>query len=115
MSKNLKPKKVKGRVTVLRVIPYKECPVYIRFIADNIFMYDLIFKNEIYSSYLIINPEKGKVRLTKEQISAAGALILTGAMATIDTLLSGTVDKKTQEVVNTFEGAREKVEGKGVN
>ena len=104
--KNLQPKKVKGRVAVLKALPYRDCMVYIRQIDGEIFMYDLVFKGEIYSSYLIITPKKGKTKLTKSEISQAGALILTGAMATLDELTGNGLAKREKEVVNTFELAR---------
>src|SRR3990167_3414258 len=83
----LKPKKVKGRITMLRAIPYKGNNVYIRMIDKDIFEYLAVFKNEIYSSYLIIKPKKGATKLTKDEIQQAGALILNGAFATLDMLL----------------------------
>ncbi len=113
--KKLKTKKVKGRIRVLKAIPYRDCPVYIRQVDNEIFMYDLIFKNQIYSSYLIIKPEKGKTKLTETQIGQAGALIMTGAMTTIDTMLGDKMDTQTKEVVNTFEANREKIDGRGAN
>jgi hypothetical protein len=65
-------------------------------------MYDLIYNNQIYSSYLIIRPKKGFTKLTEPEISQAGALIMTGAMTTVDTLLG-----KKQET--------QKVDKKGAN
>lgn len=106
----LKVKKVKGRITVLKVLPYKGSMVYLRMVGEDIFMYDLVFKNEIYSSYLIISPKKGYNKLNKNEINQAGALIFAGAVSTIDTLLKEKVDKKTEEVVNTFEANRKKIE-----
>jgi effector-binding domain-containing protein len=113
--KKLKPKKVKGRVRVLKAMPYRDCPVYIRQIDTELFMYDLIYNNQIYSSYLIIKPKKGTLKLTESEIGQAGALIMTGAMATIDTLLGTKLDKKTEDIVKTVEANRSKFDKKGVN
>ena len=115
MLQNLKHKKVKGRIKVLKVIPYRGCPVCIRQIDNEIFMYDLIHNNQFFSSYLIITPKKGTSTLSDSEVSQAGALIMTGAMTTIDTLLGGKPDKKTQAIFNTFEANRNKFEGKGTN
>ncbi len=102
-----KAKKVKGRIKVLRVIPYKKSMIYIRQIDGDIFMYDLIFKNEIYSSYLVITPKKGKTKLSKPEIARAAALILTGAVTTIDTLRGEVVeDKDTKDTIRQFESGR---------
>jgi hypothetical protein len=115
MTGKLKTKKVKGRVRVLKVIPYRNCPVYIRQIDTELFMYDLIHNNQIYSSYLIIRPKKGATKLSETEIGQAGALIMTGAMTTIDTMLGTKLDKKTAEVVKTVEANREKFDRKAVN
>ena len=102
-----KAKKVKGRIKVLKAIPYKGSMVYIRQIDGDIFMYDIIFEKEIYSSYLVITPKKGKTKLSKPEVARAAALILTGAITTIDTLKGDVVsDKETKQAVKQFESAR---------
>lgn len=106
----LEYKKVKGKVRVLKVVRYETCPIYIRMVGNDMFMYDLVFGGEIYSSYIIITPSMGKLSLTKDQISQAGALILTGALATIDTLLGIEVSDEAKEKVELFESVRESVE-----
>lgn len=94
MNKNeLKPKNVKGRIKVLRAMSYKNSMVYIRQIGIDIFMYDLIYNNEIYSSYMIFTPRKGQTKLTSSEVQRAGSLIWSGAVATIEALL----DKNKKE------------------
>jgi len=83
--------------------------VYIRRIGIEIFEYLLVFKKQIYSSYLIITPSKGKKSLTEDEVNQAGALAMSGAVATIDFLLGKKLDKKTKEIVRKFENIREKV------
>lgn len=78
-------------------------------------MYDLIYNNQIFSSYLIIRPKKGATKLSKSEISQAGALIMTGAMTTIDTLLGDKLDEKTEAVVDTFEANRKKIDVEEAN
>lgn len=83
-------------IKVLRAMKYKDCPVYIRMIGGQVFMYDLIFKNQIYSSYMIINPAKGKEKLTPSEIQSSMMMINAGAEATIDSLLGVKLDKETE-------------------
>ena len=110
MPSKLIPKKIKARVKLLKAIPYKDCMVYIRMIDNEIFMYDLIYKNELYSSYLVITPKKGSKKLTKDEINQSAALIFSGAISTIDILVGNKLDKKTKNIVNTFEKNRETFE-----
>lgn len=104
----LKPKKVKGRITTLKVLPYKGCMVYLRRINIEIFEYLVVFKKQIYSSYWIITPKKGK-DLTKDEVNQAAGLAMAGAIATIDFLLGKKLDKKTKQTVRAFESLRKKV------
>lgn len=84
--------------------------VYLRVIDDDIFTYDLVFKGEIYSSYLIMKPKKGSKKLTKDEINQSAALIFAGACSTIDYLKGEKLDKKTKGMVKTFEDHREQLE-----
>jgi len=90
-------------------MPYKGNMVYIRQIDREIFMYDVVFKSEIYSDYLIITPRPGKKKLAKWEVNQAAALIFTSAVTTIDILLKKKLDKKTKQTVKAFESARKKV------
>lgn len=108
----LKPKKVKGRIKVLKAILYKKSMVYIRQIDEEIFEYLVVFKNQIYSSYLIIKPKKGMKKLTKNEVNQSAALIFTGAIATIDTLLGKKLDKNVEKNVKLFESGRKQLEAK---
>ena len=105
---SLKPKKVKGRIATLKALPYKGCMVYLRRINIEIFEYLVVFKKQIYSSYWIIKPKKGK-DLTEDEVNQAASLTMAGAVATIDMLLGKKLNKKTKQMVKTFESAREKV------
>lgn len=101
-------KKVKGIMKVIKVVRHNGCMVYIRQIMEEVFMYDLIFKGEIYSSYLIIKPKIGCKKLTNGEVFEASNLIFQGAMTTIDTLLGKEVEDKNlvrraQAVINVQE------------
>lgn len=76
-----------GLIQLLQKSDYEGCPVYIFMIDGKIFLYLVLYKNEPYIGYNLITPEKGKKKLTKDQIAQCGALIFTGAITTIDTLL----------------------------
>lgn len=109
----LKPKKVKGKITVLKIQEYKGSPVYIRQINNDIFEWLIVFKNEIYSSYLIITPQKDKNKLSKSDILNIVNMVLAGAETTIDTLLGVELskeDKRKAELVESIElkNAKEK-------
>ncbi len=108
--RRLKPKKIKGRITVLKAMPYKGNMVYIRMIDGAIFEWMLVFKNQIYSSYMVITPRKGETKLSKDEITQSAALLWAGAETTIDTLSGEKIDKKQEAIVNTFEGARKGAE-----
>lgn len=96
-SHELKAKNIKNRVQPLRVMRYKDCPVYVRMIGTDLFMYDLIYNNEIYSANLVITPRKGQTKLSEVEIQRAGALIWAGAVTTIDTLLGVTPEQQKIE------------------
>jgi hypothetical protein len=102
----LKPKKIKGRIQVLKAIPYEKNMVYIRRIDKDIFEYLLIFKNQLYSSYMVITPKKGHNNLTKDEISQCTELLWAGATATIDFLMGKKLEDERAGIVETFEKSR---------
>lgn len=74
-------------MATLIITRYKGCHVYVRHIYPDIFMYDFIFDNQLYSDYLVITPEKGKKKLTEKQIKASAAWTFAGATASIEELI----------------------------
>ena len=106
----IKHKKVKGKITILKALPYKESMVYIRKIGKEIFEWLLVFKGQIYSSYVIITPREGANKLTKSEIRQVAALLWVGATSTIDTLLGVKIEKIKKNVVKIFEKSRKSVE-----
>lgn len=98
----LKIKDVKGRIKILKVMGYKGSRVYVRQIDEEIFLYDLIFHNEIYSSYIVIKPKKGSKKLTKKEVNAALHIIWAGAESTIDHLLGVKLNRKTRRRVEAL-------------
>lgn len=96
MEYDIKTKKVKGRISVLQVLPYKGGSICIRKIDEDIFEYIVTFDNEIYSDYMIIDLE-GKKKTNQKQTVSMGALLFTGATTTIDEL----VRLRTNQIVGS--------------
>jgi hypothetical protein len=103
MPKELKPKKIKGRITTLMAAPYKESMVYIRQIDEDIFEYSLVFNKQIYSNYMVFTLPEGKKKMTKYQIQCGMNMLLAGAQATIDTLRGDKLEEKDKQLVKDFE------------
>lgn len=109
--KELKHKKIKGRVQVLKANLYKGHMVYIRKIGSDYFEYLLEFNGEIYSSYIIITPREGKTKLSKKEIEECASLIYTGATSTLDVLTDTTdITEKDAKIVEIFEKHRGVIE-----
>lgn len=83
--------------------------VYLRRIDIEIFEYLVVIDKQVFSSYWIIKPNKGKKDLTENEIANAAALVMAGACATVDLQLGVKLDKKTKGVVKTFEKSAKKV------
>jgi len=81
-------------IKVLKVMEYHGIPVCLRMIGGQIFMYDFMHKNQFFSSYLVINPAKGKTKLTDSEIQSSMHLIDAGSKATIDMLLGVQLSKE---------------------
>lgn len=94
----LKPKKIKGRIKVLKAIPYKGHMMYVRMIGTDLFEWLVVFNNQIYSSYMVITPDKTKNKLTKKEVMQAAGILWAGAEATIDTLLEEKLDLEAKEI-----------------
>lgn len=83
MADELQGKTVTDKMILLHVQTYMSCPIYIRRIGD-LFLWDVIYNGELYSSYVVMTPGKGQTELTKDQIEKTAGIALAGAMATID-------------------------------
>lgn len=107
----MKNVKNKYKVKILKAGLYKDCKVIIRQIGRDYFEYLLTYNGEIYSSYIIIKPEKGRKELTEEQITSCMQVINAGAEATIDELIGDVqVDQKTRDVLKLIEANKDKIE-----
>lgn len=86
-NKELEMKETKGRISLIKVMPYKGCQVYIRQIDEEIFEYLLVFNGQIYTSYIEVTLPKGRNKFNENELKNAAGLIFTGAVTTIDELL----------------------------
>lgn len=82
----LKNKTVRGMIKTLKTALYENHMIYIRSIYGIMFEYLLTHNNEIYSSFIVINPRKGQTNLSESETLEAANLIMTGAMTTVDYL-----------------------------
>ena len=112
MSKDLKPKNVKSRVRMLRVMRYKGYWVYARLIGTDLFLFDLSYNNEIYGGNLVITPRNGQTKLSELEIQRGTALIWASAIATIDTLLGEVYQGKNKDAAKAIIAVNEKQEAK---
>lgn len=103
--------KVKGRMKVLMVMNYKGHPIYVRQFDKDMFVWDVIIDNQLFSSYLVMLPAKGKMRLNKAELDETVKMCYAGAAATVDMHLGIELNDKDEDVVARFEAARKQVEG----
>lgn len=103
-------KPVKGLMKVLMALKHEGYHFYIRQFGKEIFTWDVVYKGELYSSYIVIKPKKGSPGLTKLELNEVRQMCYAGACATIDQLIGKQVDKKEEKIVKTFESARDQVE-----
>jgi hypothetical protein len=101
----LKTKKVKGLIKVLKATLYKDHMIYVRMFGKDYFEYLVVFNGEVYSSYIIITPKEGKDKLSKSEILQCMAIIYAGGESTVDALLGIDVDPATKELVEKVEKA----------
>jgi len=110
MKKELKIKPAEQRMTLIKALPYRGHMVYLRKIGVDYFEYIVVFKNEIYTHYSLVKPPKGKKDFTDNEVREIGAMVMSGALATIDGLLGIKLDKETKEKVKVFERSRKAIE-----
>lgn len=105
-TEDIKIKKVKGRIKVYKVTPYKDAMIYIRQINDDIFEYLVARGNQIYGDYVVILPQEGRAHLNQAEKFSAFSLIFTAATTTVDTLrgegVQGEQKSEAQAVVDVF-------------
>ena len=99
--KQLKPKKItrnKAYIKLLYAALYKNSMIYIRQIGSEVFEWLVVYKDQLYSSYMVFTLDRGVKKMTPQQVTAGTNLLIAGAMATIDTLLGEQVEGEAKEV-----------------
>lgn len=99
----LKPKKIKGRITTLLAAPYKGSMVYIRQIDNEMFEYLVVFKKQIYTNYMVFTLPKGKKKMTKYQVKCGMNMLIAGAQSTINLLRGDKPTKKEQAMAKDLD------------
>jgi len=84
--------------------------IYVRRINQDIFEFLVVFKNQLYSAYVVMTPRKGQTKLSKDEISQCTEILWAGGEASIDNLLGDTLEKKEAEAIKAFESSRKVVE-----
>lgn len=111
LSKDLPVKETKGRVQILERVGYKDGVIITRMFDNEVFVWDVIYKGEMYSGHFVITLPKGKKRHTNKIIMEVGQMCYAGAATTIDMLMGeGELDPKTKQNVEIFESMRDKID-----
>jgi hypothetical protein len=89
-------------IKTLKTALYKDHMIYIRSIYGIMFEYLLTHNNEIYSSFIVINPRKGQTKLSEQETLEAANIIITGAMATVDFLTGVELTDNEKKMAESF-------------
>ena len=107
-------KESSGRMKVLLAVPYKDGFIYVRQFDSELFVWDAVWKGQLYSSYLVITQEKDEnvdfKELGEDALQEIRDMCYAGAGASIDQLRGDTLSKQDQDIVKLFESKRDAVE-----
>ena len=104
--------RTKGQIRVLMTMTYKGYPIIVRQIGTDLYMWDTVFNNEFYGSYIVMKPSKNRLKLKPDELEEVVKMCYAGAAATLDNKLGIEVTDEEQAVVARFEAARSQFEGK---
>ena len=99
-----------GRMKILMAMEYKDGMIYIRQIDEELFIWDAVYKNKLYSSYLVIKLSKNKKKLPSDVVDEVRDMCYAGAASTIDMQMGVKISDKTMQMVKDFENTRKQVE-----
>ena len=106
----VKKKRDDDLMKVLMMMSYKGYPVYVRMVQKEMFIWDVIVDNQLYSSYIIIKPKKGEKSLSQREIEEVIKMCYAGAGATVDNILGVELSKTDKEAVEVLEKYQKQVE-----
>lgn len=106
-----KTKKDNGLMRVLMVMSYKDIPIYVRMIGKDVFIWDVIHNNQLFSSYVVIGPRKGEKKLANSDIDEIVKICYAGAAATIDNILGIPITEDEEVILKQFEAGKKAIQG----
>lgn len=106
-----KNKKTSGMMEVLQIISYKDGDILIRKFPKDMYVWDVFYNGQFYSSYIVIKPIKGEKKLNEAEIAEVIKMLYAGAAATIDILRGDKLSDKDKEIVKMFEKGRRRAKG----
>lgn len=95
----IKLSKEKSRVTNIRRVEYKDHPIILRQIGFDMFEYLFVWKEEIYTTYVLYSPPlwrwilPARFRHSQKSLKTINEMLMSSASATLDTLLDTTTLK----------------------
>jgi len=108
---DLKYKDTRGIVKILKVLHYRDHIIYIRSFYEFLFEYIVIHEGQVYSSYVVVAPEKpDQKKLKQQEVLSAVRIILTGAVATVDFLTGKELTPEEKKMAEEFIEAGNKIE-----
>lgn len=107
--------KTNGHMRVLMSMTYKGNHIYVRMIGTDMYLWDAVYDGQIYSSYIIMKPAKGRLKLTPAETDEVVKMCYSGAATTIDTLMGVELSETDAAVVDRFEKAMSTTSKKGIN
>jgi hypothetical protein len=97
------------RMKLLTAVGYKDGMIYVRQVDRDLFIWDAVWQNQLYSSFIVITPEDDK-ELPPSVIDHARDMCYAGAASTIDFQRGEGVSDQEKEQIEVFEQNRLKVE-----
>jgi len=108
----LRSTEVTGLMKILTAVGYKDGMVYARHIPGDekdMFLWDAVWKGQLYSSYIVVTHEKG-VEVSQDVIDNSRDICYAGACATIDYQRGDGLTDEEKKAVEMLEANRSKVE-----
>jgi hypothetical protein len=107
-------KPTRSPMKVLKVLDYKEHPIYIRMVGKDVFIWDMIHENQLYTGYIVMKPAKGRSKLTQAEIDEVIKMCFAGGATSVDQILGVELTDDDETMVRRFEGARSQVEAEPI-
>jgi len=101
----------KGRMKLIMAVGYKDGMIYVRMVDRDLFIWDAVWKGQLYSSYIVITPKEDE-ELSQDIINEAAQMCYAGAASTIDIQRGEGLSDEEKRQVELFEANRLKVENK---